>query len=158
VLLIAVVLVGAAVGLLFIDRDHTEPYILTLLALLATAGVFALFAVASGILRLGGRPADDPLLRGIVDDAEAAIAVSDQGGRVLYANSAYLQLVDARSLDEARPVERVFIGDPDISEAVYRLLKAAREGRRLQEEVRIAGTNDEPARWLRLKVRPVGAR
>ena len=38
-----------------------------------------------------------------------------------------------------RPVERVFIGDPDVSEAIYRLLKAAREGRRLQEEVRVAG-------------------
>jgi len=29
----------------------------------------------------------------------------------------------------------VFVGDPDVSEAVYRLLKAAQEGRRLQEEV-----------------------
>ena len=38
-----------------------------------------------------------------------------------------------------RPVERVFIGDPDASEAIYRLLKAAREGQRLQEEVRVAG-------------------
>ena len=55
-----------------------------------------------------------------------------------------------------RPVERVFIGDPDVSEAVYRLLKAAREGRRLQEEVRIAGTTAEGARWLRMRVRPLG--
>ena len=55
-----------------------------------------------------------------------------------------------------RPVERVFIGDPDVSEAVYRLLKAAREGRRLQEEVRVAGLRGEPARWLRLRVRPLG--
>jgi two-component system cell cycle sensor histidine kinase/response regulator CckA len=39
---------------------------------------------------------------------------------------------------------------------VYRLLKAAREGRRLQEEVRIAGPRGEPARWLRLRVRPLG--
>ena len=39
-----------------------------------------------------------------------------------------------------RPVERVFIGDADVSEAIFRLLKAAREGKRLQEEVRVAGT------------------
>ena len=38
---------------------------------------------------------------------------------------------------------------PEVSEAVYRLLKAAREGRRLQEEVRVAGLRGEPARWLR---------
>ena len=38
-------------------------------------------------------------------------------------------------------MERVFIGNPDVSEAVFRLLKAAREGKRQQEEVRIAGTD-----------------
>ena len=48
-------------------------------------------------------------------------------------------LVDAADADDVRPVERVFIGDPGVSEAVYRLLKAAREGRRLQEEVRVGG-------------------
>ena len=45
------------------------------------------------------------------------------------------------------------IGDPDLSEAVYRLAKAAREGRRLQEEVRLTGP---PPRWLRFRVRPLG--
>jgi len=39
----------------------------------------------------------------------------------------------------ARSVERVFIGDPEVSETVYRLLKAAREGKRQQEEMRVAG-------------------
>ena len=48
---------------------------------------------------------------------------------MIYANAAYLDLVDARDADDVRPIERVFIGDPDVSEAVYRLLKAAREGR-----------------------------
>ena len=57
-----------------------------------------------------------------------------------------------------RPVERVFIGDADASEAIYRLLKAAREGKRLQEEVRVAGIKGRPARWLRLRVRPLGER
>jgi two-component system cell cycle sensor histidine kinase/response regulator CckA len=50
----------------------------------------------------------------------------------------------------------VFIGDPDVSESIYRLLKAARESRRLMEEVRIAGQPGEAARWLRLRVRPLG--
>ena len=55
-----------------------------------------------------------------------------------------------------RPVERAFIGDADASEAIYRLLKAAREGKRLREEVRIAGLKGRPARWLRFRVRPLG--
>ena len=63
---------------------------------------------------------------------------------MIYANAAYLELIEATGADDVRPVERVFIGDPDVSEAVYRLLKAAREGRRLQEEVRVAGSRGEP--------------
>ncbi len=51
-----------------------------------------------------------------------------------------------------RGVERAFTGAPEISEAIYRLSQAAREGRRHQEEVRRAD-GPEP-RWLRLKVRP----
>src|SRR6185437_3907773 len=61
----------------------------------------------------------------------------------------------ASDAEDVRPVERVFIGDPDVSEAVYRLLTAAKEGRRSQEEVRVAGPNDRPVRWLRLRVRPL---
>ena len=76
---------------------------------------------------------------------------------MVYANAAYLDLIGAADADDVRPVERVFIGDPDVSEAIYRLLKAAREGRRLQEEVRVAGADGDAGRWLRLRVRPLGA-
>jgi two-component system cell cycle sensor histidine kinase/response regulator CckA len=52
VLLVALVLVGAAIGLLFVGRGRAEGYILTMLAGLAMIGVFALFAGAAGILRV----------------------------------------------------------------------------------------------------------
>ncbi len=55
VLLVALVLVGAAVGFLFIGRDHAQPYILFLLSALAVVGVFSLFAFAAGILRIPAR-------------------------------------------------------------------------------------------------------
>jgi two-component system cell cycle sensor histidine kinase/response regulator CckA len=156
VLLVALVLVGAAVVLLFLDRGRAEPYIVGLLAILATVGVFSLFAFATGILRIFGKGGGKPLIRGIVDGAFDGIVMTDASGRVVYANAAYLQLVDAADAHDVRPIERVFIGDPDVSEAVYRLLKAARDGRRLQEEVRVAGLKGEPGRWLRLRVRPLG--
>ncbi len=160
VLLVALVLVGAAVGLLFIGRSNADLYILGVLAALATAGVFALFAYASGILRFSGGGSVNPVIKGIADGAVDGIVVTDGAGRVLYANAAYLELVDATDPGDVRPIERVFIGDPDVSESIYRLLKASREGRRLQEEVRVPGRSGEPARWLRLRVRPLegGAR
>ena len=140
VLLVAIALVGAAVGLLLVGRGNAGPYILGLLAFLAMAGVFSLFALATGILRVAGKDTGaSPMLKMVVDDAVDGLLVTDPRGRIIYANATYLSLVEDTDPNDVRPVERAFIGDPDVSEAVYRLLKAAREGRRAQEEVRVTG-------------------
>jgi two-component system, cell cycle sensor histidine kinase and response regulator CckA len=155
VLLVAVALVAAALMLLFIGRGHAQVYIIALLSVLAMVGVFSLFALATGILRMPGKEEVNPLIKAITDTAQDGLLVTDSAGRVIYANPTYLAMINAVDADDVRPVERVFVGDPDVSEAVYRLAKAAREGRRLQEEVRMPGTAGEPARWLRLRVRPL---
>ena len=126
VLLVALAMIGAAVGFLLIGRNDAQPYILAFLSALAVIGVFSLFAAAAGMVRLPGKDAGDLFAFAAADGAPDSIAVTDASGRVLYANAAYLALVDAPELKDARPVERVFIGDPDVSEAVYRLAKAAR--------------------------------
>jgi two-component system, cell cycle sensor histidine kinase and response regulator CckA len=156
VLAIAIVLTIAAGGLIYVSRDYVEVYLLILLAALGTIGVFALFATAAGIMKFAGRDLDNPLLKSVVDGAFDGILVTDQAGRVFYANSTYLDLIGASGVNDVRPIERVFMGDPDVSESIYRLLKAAREGRRLQEEVRIPVAAGEAGRWLRMRVRPLG--
>jgi two-component system cell cycle sensor histidine kinase/response regulator CckA len=157
VLLVAALLVAAASGIVLVGGARGGPYILAFLAVLATVGVFSLFALACGILRVSGAETTHPLIKSVVDNAFDGIIVTDRDGRVVYANAAYLDLTDAADINDLRPVERVFIGDADASEAVYRLLKAARDGKRLQEEVRIAGTKGRPARWLRFRIRPLGS-
>ena len=156
VLLVAAALIVAAGGLVYVGRDYVEAYVLTLLAALGTVGVFALFAVASGIMRFAGRDQGNPLLKAVVDGAFDGILVTDHAGRVFYANATYLDLIGATDIRDVKPIERVFIGDPDVSESIYRLLKAAREGRRLQEEVRVTGATADSGRWLRMRVRPLG--
>jgi two-component system cell cycle sensor histidine kinase/response regulator CckA len=152
VLLVAAGLILAAAGLMLVGGS----YVMFLLALLGTIGVFSLFALAAGVLRLSGREASDSMLEHVFEEAQEGIVVTDAGGRVLYANAAYRALAGATGMQDARPIERVFVSNPDVSEIIYRLLKAARDGRRLQEEVRIASPQGEPARWLRLRVRPLG--
>ena len=74
-----------------------------------------------------------------------ASSVTDPRGHVIYANSAYL---DA----DRRHRRRTTCGRSSASSSAiptcrkrcYRLLKAAREGKRLQEEVRVAGRDGEP--------------
>jgi two-component system cell cycle sensor histidine kinase/response regulator CckA len=155
VLLVAGAIVAAAVAFMTLGRAQAQPYILGLLALLAMVGLFNLFAFAAGIIRFADRMADDPIMRPIADHAFDGLAVTDSRGHVVYSNAAYLALTGAATPQDARPVERVFIGNPDVSEAVFRLLKAAREGKRQQEEVRVAGTEGH-GRWLRMRVRPLG--
>src|SRR6478609_2398915 len=94
VLLVALALVGAAVGLLLVGRGNSGPYILALLALLAMAGVFSLFAMATGILRVAGKETVPPMIKAVVDEAADGFLVTDTRGRVIYANAAYLELVD----------------------------------------------------------------
>jgi two-component system cell cycle sensor histidine kinase/response regulator CckA len=156
VLLVAGGLVVAAIALMTIGRAQAQPYILGLLALLAMVGLFSLFAFAAGIIRFADRTTDDPVMGRIADHAFDGLAVTDPRGHVVYANAAYLAITGAATAGDARPVERVFIGNPDVSEAVFRLLKAAREGKRQQEEARIAGADGAHGRWLRMGVRPLG--
>jgi two-component system, cell cycle sensor histidine kinase and response regulator CckA len=151
---IIALMAGTVFGLIYVDGDHAGTYVLVVLGVLGIVGLLALVAMALGILRLT-RGGDNHLFaRTIIDTALDGILVTDQRGRVCYANKTYLDLIGATNNADVRPIERVFMGDPDVSEVIYRLLKAAREGRPLQEEVRLGGASGD-ARWLRMRVRPL---
>lgn len=155
VLLVALVLVGTAVFLLFVGRDQAEPYILAVLATLAVIGVFALFAGAAGIVEFAGHAGRNDLTKAVIDSSSEGISVVDGSGRVLYANQSYLDLTGAEGPDDVRPVERLFTSDPEVSEAIYRLAQATRDGNTHSEEIRLAGAHGAPSRWVRLRVRPL---
>src|SRR5260370_41059038 len=60
VLLVAGGIVAVAIVLMTIGRAQAQPYILGLLALLAMAGLFSLFAYAAGLTRSANPPPHDP--------------------------------------------------------------------------------------------------
>src|SRR5690606_15326561 len=61
-----------------------------------------------------------------------------------------------RTAAEVRTVERLFTGAPEVSEAIYRLSQAVREGRAAGEEIRLApALNGAEAAWYRVRVRPL---
>src|SRR5436190_17946613 len=147
VLGVALLLVGSVIAFLFIGRANAQPYILALLSALAVIGVFSLFAGAAGIIRLAGREADPTFVNAIPASAPDGILVTDPQGRVVYANPAYLKLVGSVDAEDVRPVERAFVGDPQVSETIYQLVKAAREGSALQREARVPTPDGRDARW-----------
>src|SRR3954464_1709394 len=90
VLAVALLLVGSVIALLFIGRANAQPYILALLSVLAVIGGFSLFAGAAGIVRLSGPEPRDTFPDSLANGAADGIVVTEQSGRVIYANSSYL--------------------------------------------------------------------
>jgi two-component system cell cycle sensor histidine kinase/response regulator CckA len=162
-LLVALALALSATGAAFalLDRNAAEPYVLGLLGLLGVVGVFSLFAGAIGLIRFGQRTDRQELSRRFLDSADDGVVVTDPQGRIVYANAAYARLIQAESAADVRTVDRVFSVDPEATESLFRLAAAAREGRRSQEEIRVArplGRAEGPARWYRIRVRPIAGR
>jgi two-component system cell cycle sensor histidine kinase/response regulator CckA len=156
VALLAAALVGAGLAISFLKGEAAQPWILALLAVLSMVGVFALFAAAIGLVQVGGRASRDDLSRSIVATDAHGVLVTDRHGRIVLANDAYLDLTRAEGPATARTVERVFAGNPDVAEAIYRLSQAASSGKRAFEEAR-ATLPDGRGAWFRIGVRPAGA-
>jgi two-component system, cell cycle sensor histidine kinase and response regulator CckA len=156
-LVIAGLLVGAAIALGFIANEWAQPLILGLLGLLSVVGVFSLFAFAIGQVQFSGKATRDDLTKAIVDTSTTAILVTRGDGEVVYANKAYTALAGTDAKAAVKPVERLIAGGPEVSEAIYRLSLAAREGRETAEEIRLdpglPGRAD--AGWYRVRVKPV---
>jgi two-component system cell cycle sensor histidine kinase/response regulator CckA len=157
VLLIAVLLVGAAASYSVLPQDQAGHLTLVLLAVLAVVGLIALFFYAIGFLQFSGQTARNDLTKLIADSGVEGLLVTESDARVLYANETYLAMSGAADAAQIRPVERLFSGPAEISEAVYRLAQAARDHRRAAEEIRLSPALDgvSAVGWYRVKVRPL---
>ncbi len=156
VLLLAGVLVGAILSLRFLSSEQAQPLILGLLAFFAMAGVFFLFAIAIGVIQFAGQTARNDITKLMADASGEGLVVVEDDGRIVYANETYLALAGAEGGD-VRPIERLFMGAPEVSEAIYRLAQAAREHRTGTEEVRLSPAlgGSQEFGWYRVRVRPV---
>ena len=157
VLLLALFLVGAAAAFSFLPREEAARLIIGLLALLAVVGIFALFAYAVGFLQFSGQAAKNDVTKIICDSGAGGLLVTEGDTHIIYANDAYMTLSGAHDPADLRTVERLFSGTADVSEAIYRLAQAARDGKRASEELRLSPplTGDSAVGWYRISVRPV---
>jgi two-component system cell cycle sensor histidine kinase/response regulator CckA len=155
---IAGVLLVAGVGIFAVLASGTrEPVVLTLMALLASIGAFFLFGLAAGHIRIGDRMTESDMLAVVADQMGDAIQIATRDGRPLYANAPFAALVGRSELDAAGGLEAAFAGEPSVSEALFRLARAAERGEPREEEfrVRAAADGQRAGRWYRLSVRSV---
>ena len=157
VMAFAFLFVSAAVASSFLPPEQAGRVTIGLISILAVVGVVAIFAFAVGFLQLAGQAARDDITKQISDSAREGLLVTQGETRVVYANDAYMAMSGARDPADIRTVERLFSGTPDVSEAIYRLAQAAREGKNGAEELRLtpALTGDADVGWYRVRVRPL---
>ena len=161
-MMLALVLVLAAVFLVFFKGQGGRQLQMYFLAGLAGFGILSLLAFAVGLVQFGQKVVAPHLTRQFVDTMSDGVLVCDAKGHIVYANAGYARLTGAQQSEAIRSVERSFSGEPDAAEAIFRLSEALREGRPAMEEFRLfkgfAGVQDEvdsapQARWFRIKVR-----
>ncbi len=155
VVLLTVAGLGAAT---FRTSGIVEPLGLGLLALLAAGGVFLLFGLWSGFLRLSERAAEADIVKTATDGLTSGLQIVDRAGAVIYRNQALRRLTGTRTGRQAT-LEELFAGEPQSAEAFYRLNRAAERGEEREEEfyVRSAALDAAAGCWLQVSVHPFPA-
>ncbi len=152
----AIVMAIGAVSLAVLSSDSAKPFFLTILAGLAVVGVFTLFAGALGLVHIGQRSEASSAKTSYADYISDGLLVTDENGRVVYANDAYYQAFGFGRKRQIPTVEEIFAGHVAISDHIYRLARAASRGEPWEEEFRAprglgAGARGQP-KWYRVSV------
>lgn len=157
VLLLAFCLVAVMAAFSFMPREQATRLILGLLAFLGFIGISALLAYAVGFLQIAGAHARNDVTKIVADTSPEGMIVTEGESRIIYANETYMALAGAADAAALRTVDRLFSGAPEVSEPLYRLAQAAREGKRSAEELRLTPPllGEGAVGWYRIRVRPI---
>ncbi len=159
VLLLALGFVVAAGAASLYGEALPAETMLLILGLLAVVGVFCLFAFAAGLFRFAGGGEKRTISRAMVDSLPFGALVAEREGKIIYANARYAHFMDNRG---GMPISlpRLFANMSEASEAIYRLSRAARDGRPATEDIRLTRPLGIPqteattmASWYRVSVR-----
>ena len=161
VVVLGLALVAVAVVFsLFSDRISPD-VLMTFVGVLAVVGVFCLFGLAAGLFRFAGTEERRTLAGAVVDSLPFGAVVADRDGKIAYANAHYGAFAGAVTNGVPVGVPRLFAGQPEAAEAIYRLSRAAKDGRAAFEDIRILGglggsqAQADKAYWYRVGARPL---
>lgn len=144
-------------------RGTVPAWLLGAGAVLAFLGLVVLFGFFAGIVHIGPGDRSQAFFSGLMDAMSDACVVTDQRGRAVYGNAAYLKLVSGAGLSRLVGIENLYAGNPELAQNIYRLSQSVRERRSGSEEIRLnAGSSASGAKadrpvWIRISVSPVEA-
>ncbi|MEQ1672289.1 MAG: PAS domain-containing protein, partial [Hyphomicrobium sp.] len=132
-----------------------EPLLLTIIAVLAMLGLFLLFGIAAGHVRIGARMPEGDILKAAADAIDEPQMVARADGSVLYWNPAFEALFGRSDAGPRAALELAVSGDPEAAQALFRLMRAAERGETRREDIRLrqSPSGRRPS-WIRVTVRP----
>ncbi|TLG74003.1 response regulator [Methylocystis sp. B8] len=156
---LVITLIGAAAAYFWTPSDLAPRVAILALAIVGVAGIFVLLAYTLGLIHFSGRTAGNDLVKLIADTFGEGLLVTRGDARIVYANEAYRAMCGAKEASGVQPVERLFSGPPEVSEAIYRLAQAARAGVSHSEDLRLSPplSGQAAVGWYRIRVRPLAA-
>jgi len=157
--LIAAVIAASAALLSLISAESTEPLLLTLMAVLAMLGVFFLFGLAAGHIRVGARLPGPDIAGYITDGSSEVTQLMRPDGSLVWSNKAGARLLGGAPVAEVSDIEMALGGTPAVSEAMFRLMRAAEAGQAHYEMIPVHLASDalgprQTIGWARISVSP----
>ena len=159
VLLTALVAMAVIFWLKNIAPAHSF-WVMLLAAGFAVVGLLGLLALLAGLIRFGGSSGERSFLDGVADGLGHPLVVTDENGRALYANSAYLALARKAASGRLVGMDVLFTPYPEFSAPIYQLAQAVKDGRSETRELRVAAGSAAPCAaedrpvWIRLSAKP----
>ncbi len=158
ILLLALVLIGVAAAFVVFKTSLDNEMVLGVLGVLAMVGIFFLVSSIIGFIEVMPQRQSDSLARAFLNSHPDGSLITDEKGRIVYANAAYGALTGARKPTEVQTLEALLSRHRESNEALYRLSNGLREGREGREEFRLLralgpSANGSGAHWYRLKAR-----
>src|SRR5690606_3788428 len=104
-LIIGLVLVGAALLYVVFREQLGDGFALVLMGLLSMIGVFYLFGTAIGMIRFNQRDGRQDLAHAFLDSLPEGTVIADARGQIVYANAAYAQMTGATNADGIKSLD-----------------------------------------------------
>ena len=130
-------------------------------AVLALAGLFAIFAFMAGLVRFDRQNQTRAFFDGLTDAIGDACVVTDSKSRAIYGNAPFLQLTAAAGVSRLVGFDLLYAGQAAFVEPIYQLSQAALEGKSDSREIRLpagstaAGASPDTPKWLKISVAPL---
>jgi two-component system cell cycle sensor histidine kinase/response regulator CckA len=156
-IIFTIVLIGAAIFFALFRDWLGDEFLLGLLGVLAMIGTGFLFAAAIGFIQIAPSSAADELAKAFVDSMSQGLVITDQKGRIVYANAAYAQMTGATSAADIKTVEGILSDNSEAAGTLVRLGSALRDGQWAEGEFRLSQPiqpdADPGSRWYRARAR-----